>query len=796
MSNRPVVFTVYPHKRNNKGTPQARPWHEWVEILSTHVIRADKDGPAVVLGEIPSSKERSKENVVSIHAFGIDVEKQPEAKIEALLETLAPFEFVIYTTHRNGSEPTPRVRIILPLAEPIPNENYSVIWARLNMLAGGLNDPSTKDAGRLHYLPSAPKKSDAVWSFHHEGRFITVADLPAHLAPVESKRTLSKSEVRAAVEKLRARLKLMPKTEAIKPGTRALLAGEEFAPTSSRHDFILEFTWHIAANYPETPVEAVVELFEPVLTKIDTDQSPNDVRNAYVGAMEKVAEFRRDEQLERKRRAHEHQLDGQEPYTPEDLKSIAEIVGCTLDELSHRWIVQRDSTFYFLQSNGYYSYPCSFMEARPAAARILARAPVLLNEPTKNNVRRRSIIELVEDYGSKADNVLGDLTTQYSVFDAKSSTMREAVCPRRDLEPHFDERIDNWLRVLGGTQYDKLCDWLAVVPDLSKLLCALYIAGKAGSGKSLLPVGMARIWTEGGPTKIEKVLENYNEALSKCPLIWADEAIPKKWKGNPTTTVLRSMISETTRSLSRKYRSEATLNGAVRVVLSANNEFLLQDADDAPGLNDRQAISQRFLYVDAGDDVTAHINKIERTFSIQKEWIDNGGIAKHILYLHEKRAVKQQGRFWVMGSESTMSRRLAVGGSDWNQWVCEWLVRYLMNPNPIDAKRDGRVRRGDGELLINAQAIGDGWNIYLKLKRDPDTHRIGAALAAIAKDDDKKGRVQRRWRGAHVWYHRIDLDNLVDWSNRNGVGDEETIRASVTRATPPEETTAQVAGKK
>lgn len=788
MSDRPIVFTVYPNKTTTRGVLQSRPWEEWVEILTTHIIRPEKDGPAAVLGEIPTGKARKGEHVERVHALGIDVEKHTEERVSELLDVLAPFEFVIYTTHRNGTESTPRVRIILPLAEPISPEGYSVTWARLNMLSGGINDPSTKDVGRLHFLPSAPNY-DHAWAARNTGRFITVDDLPAHLQPVAAARaTLSKAAIRAALDKLIKRTKHgMSKEDPIKAGTLALIKGEPFAPEGERHEFILELTWWIASNMPETPIEAVVELFTPSLSKMDTDQSPNDVRNAYLGALAKVDEFRKDQEQERKRRTHEVQLAGQEAYTPEDLKSIAAVQEVDLEELQRRWIVQRDSTFYFLKADGYYSTPCSFMEARPAASHILARAPVLLNEPTKTSVRRRSIIELVEDYGVKADNVVGDLTLQHTVYEARTSTLREAVCPRRDLEPHYDERIDNWLRVLGGSQYDKLLDWLAVFPDLSKLLCALYVAGKAGSGKSLLPVGLAKLWTEGGPTKIEKVLENYNEALSKCPLIWADEAIPKKWKGNPTTTVLRSIISETTRALSRKYRSEATLNGAVRVILSANNEFLLQDSDDAPGLNDRQAISQRFLYLDADEAVAAHVVKIERQFSIQKEWIDNAGIARHVLYLASKRAVKQQGRFWVMGTESTMSRRLAVGGSDWNQWVCEWLVRYLVNPNPVDAKRDGRVRRGEGELLINAQAISDGWNIYLKLKRDPDTHRIGAALAAISlTDDGKKGRVQRRWNGAHVWYHRIDLENLVDWSNRNGIGDEETIRASVLRETPPE----------
>ena len=783
MSSRDVTFTVYTDREGVIGTIQSRPWPEWVRTLTTHDVRPEKDGPAVVLGKVVG--ERAGVNVAEVHAFGIDVEKRPDNEVSRLLDVLAPFEFVLYTTHRNGTEPTPRIRIVLPLDAPlvgIDPKEHKVNWSRLNMLALGMNDPSTKDVGRLHYLPSTGTPEHA-WSFHNQGRFISLGDLPAHMKSLS--RTPSKTDVTQAVEKLRRVLKVVGKEHALKPGIMCLLIGEEFAAPGARHEWILELTWHIASTSPKAPpVEAVCALFEASLSKMDTDQTLVDVANAYNGALVKVEELNAEHKEARETEARAVQLHGSEPYSPDDLATIGTKQGVTADELAARWIIQRDSTFYVLQSDGYYSAPCSMMEARPVASRLLARAPILLNEPTRQSVRRRGIIELVEDYGQKADNVLADLTAQHSTFDAKTSTMYEAVCPRRDLVPTFDKRIDSWLKLLGGTQYEKLLDWLAIVPDLSKLLCALYIAGKSGAGKSLLPVGLAKLWTSGGPTEIEKVLDNYNEDLSRCPLIFADEAIPKKWKGNPTTTVLRSIIAGTTRTLTRKYKSSATLNGAVRVVLAANNEFLLQDADDAPGANDREAVARRFLYIEAHDDVSHYVENIERTFSIQEEWIDNGGIARHALWLAANRPVKQQGRFWVMGTESTMSRRLAVGGSDWNQWVCEWLVRYLLNPNPVEAKRDGKTRRGDGELLINAQAISDGWNIYLKIKRDPDTHRIGAALSAVSIVDGKKGRVQRRWSGAHVWYHRIDLENLVDWSNRNGIGDEETIRAAVTRPTP------------
>ncbi len=117
-------------------------------------------------------------------------------------------------------------------------------------------------------------------------------------------------------------------------------------------------------------------------------------------------------------------------------------------------------------------------------------------------------------------------------------------------------------------------------------------------------------------------------------------------------------------------------------------------------------------------------------------------------------------------------------GTGWNSLCCEWLVRYLMDPRAFDSAHPGLIRKEDGELLVNDQALIDGWGLYLKTKTEPETAKIGAALRAISRDMPRR---QLRHNGIRIRYRVIDVQNLLHWSDRYGIGDEEVIMSRLTR---------------
>jgi hypothetical protein len=781
---REPIFTIFQNSRDTNGRPISQTWDEWLELLSRHEVRggpADsddkgkldraKDGPAVVLGEIPAGKRRAGANVRAVHAMALDIEDRTDDEIVSSLEKLKEFEYIIYTTHKHGSEVSggrARLRVIFPLEKPVEPSDYPSAWTGLNSLCGGLNDPQTRDVGRLHFLPSTFDLSVA-WTTRNQGRWLKLSDLPEG----DSVPTVSDSRELAEV---RGRMRVIRKDHELKEKSKALLAGLPFAEPGERHNVVLSLTMWLARKDRHLRRGTLDALFQPSLAVMEEDSigapTLDEVFKAYEGAVEKVRESEKGDRERKTKAALEHQHENLLPYKNRDLERIAGRHGWEPQELKDRWIIQSEGGGWVLDASGEYRGPYSREDLGLVASKVLARAPVRLIDATKSGFRYRPIQEVVRECGNVADHIISDLTAERTTYDPVTRIVYEAVRPiRKDLDPKFDEDIDKWFRLLTGPLYPKVVDWLSCCPDLSKLLCAIYFDGVPGSGKTLFAHGAARIWTHGPPGDIEAVLNDFNDELTRCPLIVADEEMPVQgWKRKSVTASLRSMLSTTSRTLKRKYRPTSELQGAVRLIMTANNEFLL-DSRDVSSSQDLDAIAQRFLYVHVSQEAADYLNDIPR---VQKAYWGEAGIARHILWLAENHEVKEPGkRFWVEGDVSQM-HRLLMTGSRWNSLCCEWLVRYLMDPIPYDSQAKGLVQIKERELLVNEQALIDGWDLYVKTRVDVETSKIGAALRAISKSTRRK---QLRWQGKQIRYRVIDVDHLISWSDRYNIGDRETMLA-------------------
>lgn len=786
---RPLTFTAYRGARAAAGEPHTKPWADWCELFGKRDVREAKEGPCVILGEIAKGKRRSAANVRAAHAIGIDIEKLTDAQIEAAFEALRSYEHYVWTTHSHAPS-QPRLRIVVPFADPIEPSDYPQVWAGLNTLIGGVNDPTTKDISRLHYLPSCPPGAERHHrGWHNAGRLITPDDLPdgtigattAATAPVADDPLMA---ARLAA-KVRLKMAAIRNNEPIKPLTKALLEGDPLADAGGRHRAIRDLTWWIAEKTKDATPTALSELFGASLASM-RQQTPNDspsleeVWDAYASAVRKLrdadkrAEERRAE--ERRKRAREQQIaavGSAAYYDDDDLARIAGAHGWEPDELRDRWLVQREGMHWMLDASGAYRGPYSKEDAAIMASKLLARAPVRLMESSRNGTSYRPLSDVTRESGQVVERVVSDMIKQRTVFDPDTLTLYEAVRPLRKLEPRFDEGIDAWLKLLAGPQYARLVDWLACVSDLSKLLCAVYFDGAPGSGKTLLAFGLARLWTEGPPGDIELVLSDFNDEIARCPLVLADEEIPRKYRSATVTTALRTILSTMSRTFKRKFKPATDLHGAVRLVLAANNEFLL-DSKEVSSAQDLDAIAQRFLYINVSDEATGLLNNTPR--KVREAWATDG-IARHALWLRDNHTIEMPGkRFWVEGDVSQM-HRLLMTGSKWNSLCCEWLCRYLMQPNLYDTSATGLIRRGAGELLINDQALIDGWELYIKnTKTEPETAKIGAALRALSSSSRRK---QLRNKNARTRYRIIDVDHILAWSDRHNIGDREVILGAV-----------------
>ena len=770
-------------------------WFYWRQVFSHHDVRGSKEeltdkkalemyknGPGVVLAEMDFKKGRNDKSVQKVYALSLDIDSGTDEEIFAALQKIRQYEWVAYTTYRHGLDDQTKIRVIIPLDEPIKTVDFPVAWHGLYHMTNAINDRKTKNPSRLLFLPTTFDKQVS-WSHYNrspENRFLALNDLVN--IPVESVEELTDRNPVEYEQALQA-LRYVRKDSPYKHAATQLLNREPYAKPGERHNVNLGLTMLLATRTEKNPLNrsTIRAVFMPslILMKEIDDSTPgvDEIYKAYTDALQKRTDARKAKQLGSEKTG----------YTDEELRKIAAACGISTHkrritdiqhDLKDRWIITNTANYYFLQSDGSYAGPFGKDDAPLGAKKILAKAPIELIQTTANGFKPRPLSDLVYEYGQAASKVVADLTIDKSYFDPRTVTIKEAIAPLRDLSPLYNPKIDSWLRYFSLTEdvYEKLCNWLACVPDLNKMLCAIYLRGYPGSGKTIFSEGIASLWA-GTSADIDKILGNFNEELCRCPVVLGDEAIPLKWKGTPTSTKLRTEIARTVRPLSRKYKGPAEIHGCIRLILTANNDDLLGQ-DGSTTQDDVSAVAQRFLYIYSPKKAADYLATLSQA---EKDSWRRELFARHILYLAKHRQVVPGGRFWVEGSLSEITDMM-LSSSSWNSRVCEWLVMYLMAPRIVDSQNHGLIRRVDGDLLCNTQAITDHWELFFPNTRvEPETKHIAQSLRALAR-----GEVHLEWKGKKVRYWRIDPLALLAWVNRHAKGDPETILEAIATDSPKE----------
>jgi hypothetical protein len=71
-------------------------------------------------------------------------------------------------SHMLGEEPREKWRVVYPLAEGVPAEDWSSVW-RWVASEWPMVDPATKDASRMFYLPAVPAAPRGWWRIDSDG---------------------------------------------------------------------------------------------------------------------------------------------------------------------------------------------------------------------------------------------------------------------------------------------------------------------------------------------------------------------------------------------------------------------------------------------------------------------------------------------------------------------------------------------------------------------------------------------------------------------------------------------------
>lgn len=776
-------FSMFRSAFDAQGTVVEVDWQEFCGLIQDKGevdVRSVKDGPGLVLGELDGGY-RQRDNCLVMYAVGLDLdpraEDTPESWQDALsaaLSALEPYEYLVWTTYSSTPE-KPRLRVLVPLQQPTDADGYDAAWATLaGLCPDGVCDRRARDASRFHYLPAVPTKEALGWfaAEHHPGERFSAPAHPAPLSPTQTIKTelpLSETRLRASLVKdwLVSRSSALTRVREV---AKAVALGEVFGQEGGRHEAALHLTAILASQYrpknssdPE-PTEVIREVFRDSVETMKRQQvdvpSLDSIVQGYEGAVQK---FAKDAKV---------QMDTSGQYTASELFDISQRQGLpSPTALSRRWAVAHRDAYFFLAGDGDYRGPYMGESKDVAMLQALKRAPVALYTHTPNGKRLRTAKDVLADAGTVVRDEKLDMAAQVTTVDG--DCIRIAPCPRRQLPPEYNADIDQWLRLLSGSCYPKLVDWLSVLPDLDQMLCALYFDGAPGTGKTLFAQGIASIWSD-SVTKFGDFQSTFNASVARCPVVFADEEVENdRFKRSSATTLIREMITTKQRTINEKNRPLAELFGAIRLILAANSDALLT-WKDAASAHDLEAIGQRILYIapqhDAADFLLAQGKETCNMWQ-------RHGLAQHVLWLHENHTVANPGgRLAVEGDISRLHRTMLTGSKVTSE-VIEILVRHLLDPRRLRAT-EAPIARREGELLVNVDALRIGWVLLdRKHENPPSTTLLGRALRTIAKDE--AGTRRLNWGKRRLRVVAVDVEHLVAWAEHQSVASREELMESL-----------------
>lgn len=826
MTDKELQIQLSNNIRDIRWSPRALTWEALCTLLSTFEERPGKDGlcwsPVLALADTERKNQYVK--ALTVGVLDIDGPKSdgvPPERMSSFFAALyaSGLSFVLHSTHTHATE-RQKVRVAFRLSRNVHTAEWALLCAHLIQRFGVVDiaDKSTKTISRAYYLPSHRPNTE------HFADVVSGQPLDVDEALGAESARLRESSNTAATQALDERIQAMElevnsgvptNLEALRSILRStqgvhralvlkVLSGKPIASVGSRDNTLNDLVCSVVYSLPaETPAAAIFELLRPSVLLLERKVSDTgQVEDWEAEALRKIERHKlRKIKTDAERAAIAQDLwtalrsesarvrtplqptpqddsdapgstpeSVQEPvsgyYTQEEVARWASEQGCdSVEEFNRRWIIQRaDSNYVFVE--GRYLAPVPRTNLWDSCKRDLARSPVKVYVEKQNGqLSPVPLPTLLAQCSTVARTTEASLIIQRSHYDAATHTFHEACAPiRAGIHPKEHPEIQLWLELLDPT--GKLCDWVATVTRLDRYACAIYLDTKPGTGKNLLAGGLARLWSTGGPTELARILDGFNESLTACPLVFADESLPKR---RDITATLRNLIGSTSRTLNRKFLPMCNLTGAVRLILAGNNDRLL-DTGEELSVNDLAAIASRFLYLNAGDNAAGYLEALGGP-PVVGTWINQNKLAEHALYLRDTRKVKEGARFIVEGDANEFHRHLATG-SGMAGAVCEWITRYLADP-----VSSPHVLVGSGEVWVNVEALAKplAWERYLPSAKVPSAAQIGRSLRALSHAAAKIGTVS---------FFRINADLLTTWIERLQIGDTVGIRAKLAAPNP------------
>jgi hypothetical protein len=255
--------------------------------------------------------------------------------------------------------------------------------------------------------------------------------------------------------------------------------------------------------------------------------------------------------------------------------------------------------------------------------------------------------DAIADHIRAADSLVNTYCQSETTFDG--GTLMVGLRLEGRLEPKWDAAVDGWLRALAGEQYPALEQQIvACAPaHLNQTARLTFLWGPKSVGKSVLVAALANAWGV-APVSAETVIDRFNGSLGSCPVVLADEALPKELTGER----LREFLTSHSHWIERKGQEKTRLTGCVRFWAVANSEDQLRFAG-SKSYEDIQAIGARITSIHVLAEAEEALDELRQGANV-----DLDRITAHVLALWASVSVECDGRF--VGAPSTGTEATAL----------------------------------------------------------------------------------------------------------------------------------------
>lgn len=631
-----VCVTAFSHDR--AVIPDAvteTSWEDFVEYLvdTGHARSLEKTDESIglfSLYRLKDGKTRAKDAVAEVSGWVLDLDKATDADTLATRARLdaAGLTYVVYSTHGH-TEKKPKLRILGPLLAPVAGKDWPGVWrALVDTFTGKTSDESCKDSSRMYYFPSCKPGASPVFEISEGESALDVRTLK--IVPKAPRAAADDINLNAP-ELLDNGIRV----ERAAAGTAPFAHAEHLCRTmpaavsgSGGHVALLRLAralrWGLNLDDAQC-ADLIGELYNP---RCDPEWTDAEIDHKVEAASsDDGAPYAKGALL---------------PPPPDDYSHLPVLV----QNAGRYWLRPRDSDDYRRQCN-------SEIDLR-----------VYINKHYDGHeIHGGTVLSKIEHIGLFSHPVASVVSCYYQpkvTYDPETEILVQGLRTDETLLAQEDAAVEAFLAAFAGERLQDVKQWIAGCrPDrLTAPSRALAVVGRKGLGKSLFAHALARIWNQPA-VRAEVLCARFNGDLARCPIVLADEELPKGMTGEG----FRTTIQERRHSIEPKGKERNTLEGAIRLVIAINGLDKLHLLG-TKGADDIEAIADRLCIIQVPPERADLCKQLTDALMLKDgSTVDVARMARHFLYI-QATVEPAKGRFIGAQEDASASAVTLAGELD------------------------------------------------------------------------------------------------------------------------------------